>query len=380
LIYFSTTTVSLLQKVVVSLCIRAADRDAAMIQFSAVTLAGMVLISISFLSPIHAFSATQQIPLGGIYNLERFQSICPANLDAIRQFDPSLASNDSDSDNDDGRTSSSVWVAVYRSNNNKPSVMVRDEFFHAMNAATSGRNTKDGKDGNQNSSSSSSFFLSQTRSLLEITPHDAPPVAVAQLRPSPDFDGCYVLDSLRCSLKKEDMDESCDGGSEFLEALSVAVDSLVLHHLQQLLSSSSWKGSSSKSAQEAVFEGTLRTKATLFSGKILEQRGFEPVDELSKDMATHVSTYEACLHQYAERSIPGAPPPSSGRGMGKTSKAKSRKAPPTVTAGARDRALQIVALLGQLDPQVQRQAAEDRQNSSGDDEEYDPFAGINLRR
>jgi hypothetical protein len=257
--------------------------------------------------------------------------------------------------------------------------MVRDEFFHAMNIATSTSTTTTNGIKETQSSSSSASFLSQTRSLLEIPSNDTPPVAVAQLRPSPDFDNCYVLDSLRCSLKKEDMDETCDGGSEFLEALSVAVDSLVLHHLQQLVSTTT----ATKKEQEtdivssAVFEGTLRTKATLFSGKILEQRGFEPVEELCKDMATHVSRYEACLHQYATRSIPTSAPGNDKQQKSKT-KGKGSFPPSSVTAGARDRALQIVALLGQLDPELQRQAAKENQGNNG--EEYDPWANINLRR
>jgi hypothetical protein len=63
----------------------------------------------------------------------------------------------------------------------------------------------------------------------------------------------------------------------------------VLHHLQRL------QEESESSLKAALFEGTLRTKATLYSGKILEQRGFGPVEELSKDMATHISRYDAVL-------------------------------------------------------------------------------------
>ncbi|KAG7374958.1 esterase [Nitzschia inconspicua] len=343
------------------------------------TIIGIFLLAmIAWWLPMTA-ALSLQIPMGG-YSLDRFQSVCPANLDAIERFDPSLVvktttttSSDSDSDSDSTSTSSSVWVAVYRSNNNKPSVMIRDEFFHSMSIATSGKT-----DGSSTSSSSS--FLSETRSFLETssTSNLQTPVAVAQLRPSPDFDDCYVLDSLRCSLKKEDMDESCDGGSEFLEALGVAVDSLVLHHLKRLQDSSKQdKSQGTSSFESVVFEGTLRTKATLFSGKILEQRGFEPVDSLAKDMATHVSRYEACLNQYAERSIPGGTPSptTSGKGFSKSSSSGNAK---SITAGTQDRALQIVSLLGQLDPEIQKQAAAKEQE--GPDEEYDPWAGINLRR
>ena len=54
---------------------------------------------------------------------------------------------------------------------------------------------------------------------------------------------------------------------------------------------------------DVVFEGTVRTKATLFSSKLFEQRGFKEVETLSKDMATHVSNYESYFESYAERSM-----------------------------------------------------------------------------
>jgi hypothetical protein len=172
------------------------------------------------------------------------------------------------------------------------------------------------------------------------------PVAVAQLRPSPDFENKWILDSLRCGLKKEDINDDCDGGSEFTEALSVAVDSLLLHHLQQ------------QHQNDFVFEATIRTKATLFSNKVLEARGFEPVEELSKDMATHVSKYDACLQSYAERSTSTIPP------------------------GARDRALQIVSLLGRLDRDQQLEAAsaeEENKSKDDDQDDYDPWATFKMQ-
>ena len=81
-------------------------------------------------------------------------------------------------------------------------------------------------------------------------------------------------------------------------------------------------------------------------------------------MATHISKYESCLQRYATRSVPSTDPKDDDTSM---------------AAGSRDRALQIVALLGQLDPEVQRQAAE-KQNGNNNDDEYDPWANINLRR
>ena len=173
------------------------------------------------------------------------------------------------------------------------------------------------------------------------------------------------------------MDDACDGGSEFTEALSVAVDSLVLHHLQrqqQLMhnkdnSEDSTDDDDADTRNQVVFEGTLRTKATLFSSKILEERGFEPVEELSRDMATHISKYEACLEHYAKRSIQST---SSGN-------VKSGGDSLSIGAGIRDRALQIVGLLGRLDPEVQREAAK-KKKVQEEGEEYDPWANINMRR
>jgi predicted amidophosphoribosyltransferase len=154
------------------------------------------------------------------------------------------------------------------------------------------------------------------------------------------------------------MDESCDGGSEFTEALSVAVDSLVLFHLQSQQQQQQQQQNNNNDKNPVIFEGTLRTKATLFSSKILEERGFEPVEELSQDMATHISKYDACLEHYARRSIQSS-------------------------SSTRDRALQIVALLGRLDPEVQQEAAKKKKTNvldDGGEDEYDPWANIKIRR
>jgi hypothetical protein len=280
------------------------------------------------LSPLLAFS------------VDRFRVTCPADTSCIRQLDASLIDNNCN--DDDGDDDSVVWVAVYRSNQNQPSVFVRDEFFHAMTTAT----TIQEEEGLPSLASTTTTPTVDTSKLstpmaLEI------PVAVAQLRPSPDFENKWILDSLRCGLKKEDINDDCDGGSEFIEALSVAVDSLLLHHLQQ------------QRNNDFVFEATIRTKATLFSNKVLEARGFEPVEELSKDMATHISKYDACLQSYAERSASTIPP------------------------GARDRALQIVSLLGRLDRDQQLEAAasaeEEKKSKDDDQDDYDPWATFKMQ-
>jgi hypothetical protein len=289
-------------------------------------------------------------------NLDRFRSVClvgPESKQAVDEFDSTLYSTlNSDPESD-------LWVAIYRSNNNKPSVVVRDDFFRAMNEATSGKNDDEtassdaGSDSVSNTVSTVSgaaSFLSDTMpSLLEIP--STKPVAIARLcksETSTDTKTVYLLDNLRCSLKKENQDASCDGGSEFVEALSVAVDMLLLWHLQKLLRNDD------EETDKVVFEGTIRTKATLFSGKLFEQRGFAEVETLSKDMATHVSNYDACFNKYADRSIEA-----------------------TIAAGTRDRALQIVALLGRLDPDAQK---DDSGGDGSDNDEYDPWANMQLYR
>ena len=309
-------------------------------------------------------------------NLDRFRSVClvgPESKEAVVEFDSELYES-LHSEPDD------LWVAVYRSNNNKPSVVVRDDFFRAMNDATTtksgvgfGKTNNDNDEttdntaaGNESVStvSGAASFLSDTMpSLLEIP--STKPVAIARLQKS-SFENnfnqestVYLLDNLRCSLKKEDQDETCDGGSEFVEALSVAVDTLLLKHLQRLLKNrddDDEKNDGNNNTNDVIFEGTIRTKATLFSGKVFEQRGFAEVETLSRDMATHVSNYDACFSNYADRTIET-----------------------TMAAGTRDRALQIVALLGRLDPEVQK-AARGGDGTGNDDDEYDPWANMQLYR
>ena len=164
------------------------------------------------------------------------------------------------------------------------------------------------------------------------------PVAIARLRPSSDYDDIWVLDCMRSILKKETMDATCDGGSEHNEALAVAIDALLQHHLQN---------------GATRFERAIRTKATLFSASLLEDRGFVPVTSLAKDMASHVSSLDACLEKYAERSV--------------STTAK--------TPGSRQRALEIVSLLGRLDRQEDlQQAAAD--NNQEEEEDIDPWSGM----
>jgi hypothetical protein len=276
--------------------------------------------------------------------LERFRVTCPADPSSVRRLEPSLIDNNDNAGGDGGAT---IWVAVYRSNQNKPSVLNnRNEFLNSMKIATTATTEQDEQQQQQSASSKNTDTQSWSN-LLETPMALEKPVAVAQLRPSPDFEDKYVLDSLRCGLRKEEQDASCDGGSEYLEALSVAVDTLLVHHLT----------SKKKQIDDLLFEGAIRTKGTLFSGNVLETRGFAPVEELSKDMATHVSNYEECLNSYTER-------------------ANDEELSPA----GRDRALQIVSLLGRLDREKQSEAAAAASSGDGDDDEYDPWANINLRR
>jgi hypothetical protein len=280
---------------------------------------------------------------------DRFRCSCPAPLSSIRLFDPSLvvvAASDEERNSNNNADDAVIWAAVFRFNQNQPSVFIRDEFLNAMKAAIEP----------VVSSSVSSLDVLKDN-LLETPESKQVPVAVACLRPatSTDFgNGCYVLDTLRCVLKKEAMDASCDGGSEHCEAISVAIDSLLLHHL-------STSSSSSKNDSVRVFEQAIRAKATIYTGKILEVRGFEPITELQKDMATHISSLDACMEKYAERSV-------NAQNM-------VAKSP-----GAQQRALSILSSLARLDRDAEIKAAAAAaaraMPENGKKDDYDPFSSI----
>ena len=325
---------------------------------------------------------------------DRFRAECPASPASIALFDPSLVGPGGDDERgQDG--SGETFVAVYRSANNLPSVIMRDELFASMRIATTtasaavsepadGIETK-ASDGGNSSGSSSSSSNNNKNDNAESTAQgskgvEAPvPLAVGRLRPSPDFEGSFVIDDLRCSLKKEDTNPDCDGGSEHTEALGVCIDELILHRLRLATAGNGKKGngdgdgpaattaaapaSASASAGGASFDGALRCKATLVSSPLLCDRGFEEIDEfpLPSDMATHVSGLDSCMERYADRVV----------GAG----AKN--------IGARERALKILSRLGQLNREEEKKAKKKKQeeekgnNESGDDE-YDPWANVNL--
>jgi hypothetical protein len=273
------------------------------------------------------------------YNLfDRFRAVCPADPSWVEQFDASLVSTavsavDSNAEDSNANDSQkSVWVAVYRSNNNKPSVFVKDAFLSAMKSAT---------DSVYASASASDPTLMGSFEQSRGVTKEAP-VAVARLRQSEDFcnTNTWVLDSMRCVLRKEDTDASCDGGSEHTEALTTGIDTLLLHYLSSLGSNR--------------FDGAIRTKATLVSGTLLDDRGFRPVTNLAKDMATHISSLDACLEHYAARAVETV--------------AKS--------PGAQQRALSIFSLLGRIDREADLLASQKIEEEENNKDDYDPWASV----
>ena len=264
-----------------------------------------------------------------LYRQDRFRLLCPADLNSIRRFEPSLVADVAEDNN-----SNHVWVAVYRSHNNKPSVLVKNEFLHAMNAATT--------------------TTSSTTSDAQVDAAFSPPagiaasspVAVARLRHVNDDedDAHFILDAMRCILIKENMDPECDGGSEHTEALATAIDGLIQHYLDNIMPES----------KIPCFESSIRAKATLFSAPLLEDRGFVPVTELNKYMLTHVSSLDDCLERYAARSV-----------------STSFKSP-----GIRQRAVDIVSKLGYIDRAADKQRAKEiiERRDNNDDDNSNPWA------
>ena len=294
-----------------------------------------------------------------LFLFDRFTAECPASLNSIRQFAPSLVpatSTAPGSDNgnkaEDPNESDTIWVAVYRSNQNQPSVLVRDEFLHALHSATD--------------------VTAHSPALVRGPAVTTTPVAVGRLvrlqRPQQpiteereekeDDDtttSTFLIDSLRCVLKKETIDTTCDGGSEHTEALLVALDHLVLHYLRQ---------SQHQQSQSVRFHGCLRVKGTLVTGPLLEDRGWDPVADLEPDWATHTSSLDGCLSRYAAR------------------------AATTTTASApqaQQRAMEIVSHLGRLDREADLAAAavaarkrqeQQQQRAANRDDEEDTWAGM----
>jgi len=265
---------------------------------------------------------------------DRFRSSCPADINDIRQFDPKLVKEDDMNHKDD------VWVAVYRSANNLPSVFVRDEFFSAMKAST----TAQEGDADTLVSSTKSISTSISEGSL-ISNNNNKPVAVARLFKDTTTNK-YILDSMRCVLKKENTDEECDGGSEHAEAIGVCIDELVLSYLQKCIDDNDEKLS---------FDGGIHFRGTLVSGKLLDSRGFREVTELSLDMHSHESDFDGSLSKYAER--------ATSRDVAKN-------------PGALDRALKIVSYLGRIDRDEDRLKAKQQVNEDDGESDNDPWASV----
>lgn len=355
------------------------------------TLALLVLLLL--LAPPHhrrrrhfasAFSSSGAQPASA--GFDRFRAECPASPASIALFDPSLVEPAGDDERGEDAGGETTYVAVYRSANNLPSVIMRDELFASMRIATTTTATtaSEPADGIETKASDGSNDNAESDAQGSSSGVEAPvPLAVGRLRPSPEFEGSFVIDDLRCSLKKEDTSPDCDGGSEHTEALGVCIDELILHRLRLATAGNSKKGNGdgdgpaattaaapapapapALASRGASFDGALRCKATLVSSPLLCDRGFEEIDEfpLPSDMATHVSGLDSCMERYADRVV----------GAG----AKN--------IGARERALKILSLLGQLNREEEKKAKKRKQeeekgnNESGDSDGYDPWASVNL--
>jgi len=267
---------------------------------------------------------------------DRFRAQCPADPDSIRQFAPSLIPPSSANDDEESSTrkkddDDDVWVAVYRSNNNQPSVLVQDEFLHAMRSATT---TSDASTNNMVDPASISLRNKNA------------PVAVARLQQKSDTTAnYYLIDSLRCILKKETTDASCDGGSEHTEAVAVAIDALVIYYLRQ---------QQQQQNSNSRFEGVLRAKGTLVAGTLLQDRGFRPVETMQTDLTTHHSSLDDCLERYAARSVLHTTGPQ-----------------------ARERAVEIVSRLGRIDRAADLAAAQrESKAQEQDSDDVDPWAAM----
>ena len=292
-----------------------------------------------------AFSSSPGGGATAAAQFDRFRAECPAPAASVALFDPSLAKDVKNSKEDDA-----AFVAVYRSSNNLPSVIMRDDFLNSMRIAT----TVDPEGIETGAVTSKDGTSDDIEEGVGKGVAAQTPVAVARLRPSPDFPGSYVIDDMRCSLKKENTNEECDGGSEHTEALGVCIDELIMHRLRLV---------SKGDGAEAFFDGgAIRAKATLVSGPLLAERGFQEIDEfpLPADMCTHVSNLDSSMARYADRVV----------------SAKN--------VGTRERALKILSMIGSIDREQERKAAtmkkKEGESSNDDDggDDYDPWANVKL--
>ena len=314
------------------------------------------------------FGASSSSGNKSVFGGDRFKSVCPADPTTIEQFDSTLVGDDADGND--------TWVAVYRSKNNLPvsfalihffdlqhfslfkhllhntiftlfilhqSVFVRDSFFDAMAVATTA----------QDGDSQTLVSVQEGTGVISGNLQDAKPVAVARLTVSKDNDNISIIDSMRCTLKKEETDFDCDGGSEHAEAIGACIDELVLSYLQSYLETES--SNEDKQKQKLHFDGGIRFRGTLVSGRLLEARGFREATQLSADMHSHESDFDGALQKYAERS---------------TSREISK------SPGARDRALKIISLLSKIDRDEDQKKESEEEDDDEGESDFDPWASV----
>jgi hypothetical protein len=171
--------------------------------------------------PLFAFVNAVSTP--SLVAFDRFCASCPSDLDAIRRFDPTLVFNNFDGED--------KWVAMFRTANNLPSVFVRDSFFDAMTSATKSLSSSSRDNASSITGGSSGAMIVANRDESQT------PVAIARLRIgdgdiSNSSSSYYIMDAMRCSIRKEDTNLDCDGGSEHSEALGVCIDEIVLAYLR----------------------------------------------------------------------------------------------------------------------------------------------------
>lgn len=289
-----------------------------------------LFLSLYLLAPFSIAAFSAKAPA---FNLsDRFKATCPADTSTISQFDPNLVNNKDDGD--------CTWVSVFRSSNNMPSVLIKDDFLNAMRIATTVQTGSASPVSTEIDNSTISDQI-ESQGVKAQTP-----VAIGRLSRSPDFPDTFVIDNMRCSLKKEDTDESCDGDSEHAEAISICIDELILHHLKE-----------GQLFDDGSNSGAIRMKATLHQTRLLEDRGFKEVQSLSRDMATHISNLDEALFKYSERVVETV-----------------SKGP-----GARDRTLKILNYLGKQDPCTSDDEEGNANGNSGDEggeDEFDPWATV----
>ena len=147
-----------------------------------------------------------------------------------------------------------------------------------------------------------------------------------------------------------------------MEAMGVCVDELVLRFLEEKQKAKEGDGKKSKS-KSTSFDGSILCRATLYSKRVMEDRGFVEIEDMNTIGAditlTHKSSLESSLSKYAERATS-----TSSTGM---------------AVGARERALRILVLLGRIEEKTNKGGKKGSNDGDdgddGDDGGYDPWAG-----